>query len=348
MGEQTKRLLAENAWLKRENNELQARGSHPTRLPTGSVADSVSKIFEASNARIEDLAKANRDLQEKHAELLHSHNILAADNAALKKRKCDLRNEIVLLKAFIEDTTGVKHPRMLDHKEPDVRLVITGLLNEGCLLTECSLKADDTKDTLNPEVVLTARFKPTVLHGAKALGIKMDAAEDLPTMKDIMDSLAFKPQYGKHGSAKEDPEEPTGKPSNEKAKAAIEYLLRFKTEAGLLGLGMLTGSDIIAMSPEEREAIKQRIREAKERRKDHPSPAMGAFKVQGSNGDVIEPLVPGKGPGTMAETIARTARKPSGESLRPRRHGRATPKSTALHGVYDNTARCAGRDGNTG
>jgi hypothetical protein len=63
------------------------------------------------------------------------------------------------------------------------------------------------------------------------------------------------------------------------------------------------------MSPEKRDAIKQRIREAKEKRKDHPSPAMGVFKVQGSNGDVIEPLIPGsrasmfsQGPELMAKT----------------------------------------------
>lgn len=104
----------------------------------------------------------------------------------------------------------------------------------------------------------------------------------------------------------------------------------------LFGLGMLTGSDILAMSPEQRDAIKQRIREAKEKRKDHPSPAMGAFRVQGSNGDVIEPLIPGKGPNASARTTCmHSPASLLGSLYGIGAIGRATPKSTSLLGMCD-------------
>lgn len=532
-----------------EAKRQETPAEEPERDKVGSLADSVSGIFEGYDARIEELKRANQKLQEKHAVLLHSHGILAAEIDRLKKR----------IERGEEKATPepVDMEKFLDLEDPDARQIIKTLLDQGYLLTECSLQGDasNPKNTLDPEMVVTARFKLTILHGANALGIKNESLGDMakertakkdpeePMMRcafcrkplslkmvtpgyqsdivrfcnpecgmlyaksreelrvldiawhcmnpnqviqaeeaaelellakitaefpeevrlirefkdglvtigekddplpveypasnmrgirahlrsaktmrerkaEAMRKIAEKFYASDQGNAKmgiggvdingfkdldencdlahllnalttssmnapwgtfkdgnilatytpervqelgerlaksaamfEEPapkESTSDKPSKGELKAGFENICRFKTEASLLGMGMLTGADILAMSPEERESIKQRIREAKERRKDHLSPAMGAFRVQGSNGDVIEPLIPGKGPNASARTTCMHGPASllgslyglgfSALSGRPFTHGRATPKSTALHGVYDNTA----------
>lgn len=116
-------VLAENTKLKQENSKLRAMGPHPTRLPIGSLAESVSKIFEASNTRIDDLAKASRKLEEENTVLKATISALEHEKAVMLAYIDEISpngNKIITPAGIVVVPDGAEEPWGGDPEDPTV------------------------------------------------------------------------------------------------------------------------------------------------------------------------------------------------------------------------------------